>query len=228
LLEAAAELEARAKRVASGYEVELRIAVDDLVPMDRLYPLLEAFYGNDCGTRLRLSVEVYGGTWDALLANRADLAIGAPGEGPPGGGYRTRPLGSVEWAFMVAPAHPLAAAREPIAPEVLIKHRTIAAADSSRNLPPRTSGLLSGQDVLTVPDVRSKIAFQIAGLGAGYLPVHLTRAAVQSGQLIVKRVVEPRPASTQFIAWPTAHRGKALGWFLDRLDDPDLCASLLA
>ncbi len=34
LLVAAGELEARVKRVATGYEVELRIAVDDLVPMD--------------------------------------------------------------------------------------------------------------------------------------------------------------------------------------------------
>lgn len=228
LLEAAAELEARAKRVATGYEVELRIAVDDLVPMERLIPLFESFYRSACGTRLRLSTEVYGGTWDALVTGRADLVIGAPGEGPPGGGYGTRPLGNVEWEFMVAPTHPLAEAAEPISPEVLVRHRTIAAADSSRNLPPRTSGLLSGQDVLTVPDMRSKIAYQIAGLGIGHLPLHLTRAAVEAGQLIVKRVMEPRAVSPLLVAWCTAHRGKALEWFLKQLDEPGLRASLLA
>ncbi len=67
LLHAAAELEARVKRVATGYEVELRIAVDDVIPMERLYPLFGEFYVQDCGTRLRILMEVYGGAWDALV-----------------------------------------------------------------------------------------------------------------------------------------------------------------
>ena len=228
LLQAAQELESRVKRVATGYEVELGIAVDDLIPMDRLFPLLEDFYRSRCGTRLKLLTEVYGGAWDALVTRRADLVIGAPAEGPSGGGYSTRPLGLVQWAFMVAPSHPLASAPEPIAAEELIKHRAIAAADSSRNLPSRTSGLLSGQDMLTVPDMRWKIQFQCAGLGVGYLPVHLTRAHVQAGRLIIKQVVESRVGSTAFIAWHTQHRGKALAWFIERLDDPTLRESLLA
>lgn len=228
LLTAAGEIESRVKRVATGYEVELRIAVDDLIPLERLFPLVEEFYRFACGTRLKLLVEVYGGVWDALATDRADLVIGAPGEGPSGGGYSTRPLGIVPWAFMVAPAHPLARAAEPIAPEELIKHRTIAAADSSRSLPPRTSGLLSGQDVLTVPDMRSKIEFQRAGLGVGYLPLHLTRADVQAGRLVIKQVVEPRVGSPLFTAWRTSHHGKALAWFLERLDDPAVREGLLA
>ena len=82
LLAAAGELEARVKRVATGYEVELRIAVDDLVPMERLFPLLDEFYRSTCGTRLKLLTEVYGGAWDALVSGRADLVIGAPSDGP--------------------------------------------------------------------------------------------------------------------------------------------------
>jgi len=228
LLAAADELESRVKRVATGYEVELRIAVDDLIPMERLFPLFDAFYRSACGTRLKLLTEVYGGTWDALVTQRADLAIGAPSEGPGGGGFSTRPLGIVQWALMVAPTHPLAHAPEPIAPDELIRHRTIAAADSSRNLPPRTSGLLSGQDVLTVPDMRWKIRFQRAGLGMGYLPIHLTRADVQAGRLVMRQVVETRIGNPMFIAWRTAHRGKALAWFLEQLEDPALRESLLA
>jgi len=228
LLAAADELESRVKRVATGYEVELRIAVDDLIPMERLFPLFDAFYRSACGTRLKLLTEVYGGTWDALVTQRADLVIGAPSEGPGSGGFSTRPLGIVQWALMVAPTHPLAHAPEPIAPDELIRHRTIAAADSSRNLPPRTSGLLSGQDVLTVPDMRWKIRFQRAGLGMGYLPIHLTRADVQAGRLVMKQVVETRIGNPMFIAWRTAHRGKALAWFLEQLEDPALRESLLA
>lgn len=228
LLHAASELEARVKRVATGYEVELRIAVDDVIPMERLYPLFQDFYREDCGTRLRILMEVYGGAWDALATRRADLVIGAPAEGPSGGGYSTRPLGSVEWLFAVAPSHPLARAPEPIPPEEILKHRSVAAADSSRNLPPRTSGLLSGQDVLTVPDMRYKIAFQRAGLGAGYLPVHMVRDEVAAGRLVVKQVLEPKPGVQGFIAWRTADKGKALRWFLDRIEDREFVDSLLA
>ena len=228
LLHAAQELEGRVKRVATGFEVELRVAVDDLIPMERLFPLLNEFYRTNCGTRLKLLTEVYGGAWDALVTGCADLVIGAPSEGPSGGGYSTRPLGLVQWALMVAPSHPLASLPEPIAAEELIKHRAIAAADSSRNLPARTSGLLTGQEMLTVPDMRWKIQFQRAGLGVGYLPLHLTRADVQAGRLLIKQVVESRVGTTLFIAWRTQHHGKALAWFVEHLEDPALRESLLA
>ncbi|MBI3778035.1 MAG: LysR family transcriptional regulator [Gammaproteobacteria bacterium] len=228
LLHAASELESRVKRVATGYEIELRIAVDDVIPMERLHPLFRKFYDQACGTRLRILLEVFGGAWDALVSGRADLVIGAPGEAPSGGGYSTRPLASVEWLFAVAPGHPLAQAPEPIPPGEILKHRSVAAADSSRNLPPRTSGLLSGQDVLTVPDMRHKIAFQRAGLGVGYVPVHLVRAELESGQLVAKQVLESKPGMTLLTAWRTADKGKALRWFLKELEDDKFRESLLA
>ncbi len=228
LLNAAAELEARVKRVATGYEVELRVAVNDLIPMQRFFPVVEEFYREQCGTRLKILVEVFGGTWDALVSGRADLAIGTPGDGPVDGGYSTRLFGNVEFLFMVAPTHPLASASEPLKPEDILPYRAVAAADSSRNLPPRTAGLLDGQNVLTVPDIRHKIAAQCAGLGVGYLPVHLTRVEVQTGLLVPKQVAEHRPETPLFIAWRTAHNGKALTWFLRRLEDPFLQQQLLA
>jgi DNA-binding transcriptional LysR family regulator len=227
LLHAAAELEARVKRVATGYEVELRIAVDDVIPMERLYPLFGEFYVQDCGTRLRLLTEVYGGAWDALVTGRADLAIGAPGEGP-SGGFSTRPLVSIEWLFAVAPAHPLAKVPEPIPPEEILRYRSVAAADSSRNLPPRTSGLLTGQDVLTVPDMRHKIAFQCAGLGVGYVPAHMVRAELETGRLVAKQVLETKPGMTLLTVWRTADKGKALRWFLRKLEDGKFRESLVS
>ncbi len=228
LLHAADDLEARVKRVATGYETELRIAINDVIPHERLFPLIQDFYVTGCGTRLRLRQEVYGGAWDALATGRADLVIGAPAEGPAGGGYLTRTLGAIQWEFMVAPAHPLALAPEPIPSEEILKHRSVAAADSSRNLPPRTSGLLSGQDVLTVPDMRVKIACQRAGLGVGFLPVHMTREDVAVGTLLIKQVEEPKPSMLAYVAWRTGERGKGLAWFLKRLDDRELLARLFA
>src|SRR3954462_4492270 len=66
LLRAAADLECRVQQVAKGWEAELRIAIDTVIDVGRLYGCLEEFYAQGSGTRLRLSTEVLGGTWDAL------------------------------------------------------------------------------------------------------------------------------------------------------------------
>jgi len=228
LLRAASELQERVLRVATGYEVELRIALGDLIPLDRLFPLFNEFYREPSGTRLRVMAEVYGGLWDAVVNDRADLAIGAPGEGPTGGGYSTRPIGVVKWAFMVAPTHPLAIAPEPIRPEVIKRFRSVAAADSSRTLAPRTSGLLSGQDMLALPSMTDKVAAQRAGLGVGFVPTYFARAELASGALIEKQVLEPKPDCQIFVAWRTGYKGKALAWFLKRLEEHELLERLIA
>ncbi len=228
LIEAADELESRVQRVATGYEVELRIAVSDVIPLARLHPLLAAFYREkSCGTRLRLLTEVYGGAWDALAMARADLVIGAPGEGP-AGGYGVQPLGMLAFDFMVAPNHPLAAVPEPLRAQDIRKYRAVSAADSSRQLEPRTSGLLSGQDVLTVPDMPAKIAAQVAGLGVGYIPHHLARLEAAAGRLRVKQVEEPKPDIPLHVAWRSEDRGKALAWFREQLRDKGVAQGLLA
>ena len=47
LLERAGELERRVRRVATGWEPEVRLAVDAIVPWSLLWPLSAAFYA-DC------------------------------------------------------------------------------------------------------------------------------------------------------------------------------------
>ncbi|MEK7323475.1 MAG: LysR family transcriptional regulator [Pseudomonadota bacterium] len=217
LLQAADALEARVKRVATGWEAELRIAVDDLIRFDALLPLLAEFYASESGTRLRLSREVYGGTWDALLTGRADLVIGATGDAPPGGGYQSHPFGRMELVFAIAPHHPLADRPEPLAEEDIRRYRAVAIADSSRTLPPRTSGLLTGQDVLTVADFTAKVAAQRAGLGVGHLPAWIAEQEAAAGHLLIKKTqAGPIPFSLA-AAWRSKHQGNALAWFVAKV-----------
>jgi DNA-binding transcriptional LysR family regulator len=227
LLRAAGDIESRVKRVATGWEAELRIAYDDVIPLDGILRVVHEFYRNPCPTRIRLGMEVLGGCWDALAGNRADLAIGASGDGPAGGGYSAREMGSIEWVFAVAPHHPLASAREPLRPEEIIGHRAVAAADSARSLPPRTLGLLSGQETLTVPHLQAKLAAQSMGLGVGNLPRYLAEREAAAGRLVIKRTEEARQESPLHLAWRTAHRGKALQWFLKRLQPRGVLQELL-
>ena len=227
LLRAAGELECRVKRVATGWEMELRIVLDIMIPAVQLFPLIAEFYAEESGTRIRLAHEVLAGTWDALVSGRAELALGVSGEVPAGGGYAIRMLGYKDFVFAVAPKHPLAALPEPLKYEQILAHRAVAIGDSSRNLPPRSVGLLTGQDVLTVPDLGAKVAAQVAGLGCGYLPAHAAAPLVKAKRLVVKQVEEIKPAGNLYYAWRSREKGKALRWFLKRLEDRDVRASLL-
>ena len=227
LLRAAGELECRVKRVATGWETELRIALDIMIPAERLFALISEFYAEQSGTRIRLSYEVLAGTWDALVSGRAELALGVSGEVPAGGGYALRMLGYKDFVFAVAPEHPLAALPGPLRHEQILAHRAIAIGDSSRNLPPRSVGLLSGQDVLTVPDLEAKVAAQAAGLGCGYLPAHAAAPLVKAGRLVVKEIEDIKPAGNLYYAWRSQEKGKALRWFLKRLESQDARSELL-
>ena len=227
LLHATGELECRVKRIATGWEAELRIALDIVIPATQLFPLLTEFYAEESGTRIRLAHEVLAGTWEALMSGRADLALGVSGEVPAGGGYAVRMLGYKDFIFAVAPAHPLAALAEPLSREQILAHRAIAVSDSSRSLAPRSVGLLTGQDVLTVPDLESKVAAQLAGLGCGYLPAHAAAPLIKEGRLVAKDVDEIKPSGNLYYAWRSREKGKALRWFLQRLENQDVRAALL-
>ena len=220
LLDAAHALESRVKRVATGIETDIGIAINDLFSNDALYKTLDKFYAQGFGTRVKVMREVFGGSWDALLSGRADISLGAPGEAPPSGGFSTKLLGQLEFVFAVAPHHPLASLAEPLNNQDIIQYRAVAAADSSRNLPPRSSGILSGQDVLTVPDMQSKLEAQMAGLGVGYLPSGLAKRYAQSGKLIIKEVAESKTVGPTFLAWTNQRNvqmGKAQQWMVKQL-----------
>ena len=217
LLDAAHTLESRVKRIATGVETDIGIAVSDLFDMTAVYQVLAEFYRQDFGTRVKIMREVYGGSWDALITGRAHISIGAPGEGPAGGGYTVKLLGYLEFVFAVAPHHPLAQLSEPLTSRDIVKFRSVAAADSSRNLPPRTSGILTGQDVLTVPNMQAKVEAQAMGLGVGYLPIHLAQQYANTGRLRIMQVAEPKTQAPSFLAWKNSEKtsmGKAQQWLL--------------
>jgi DNA-binding transcriptional LysR family regulator len=229
LLRAATDIECRVQRVAKGWETELRIAHNDIIPSTRLGSLLSAFYRDAPSTRLRLTAEILGGCWDALFSGRADLVIGAPGDSPPETGAALRPFGEVSFVFAVAPSHPLAESEEPIPSTELLRHRVVVAADTSRSLAPWNAGLGVSQDTLTVSSMQAKLDAQLQGLGIGYLPVNLARGALESGHLVRKQIDDGTEKLTRLsIAWRARDTGKALKWWLQRLDDPGVKQELLS
>lgn len=231
LLAAADELARRVRRVASGWEQKLTLALDNVIAFSRLLPLIDEF-SRVAPTQLRITDEVLGGTWDALLSGRADLVIGAMQEGPEpsrlGAGYRTEPMGTVSFVFAVAPRHPLAALPSPLPASELRRHRQVVVADTSQRMPPRAAGLLGLADVLTVPSLAAKIAAQKAGLGCGFVPAHLVRDEIADGTLVVKVTDQERSESALRFAWRNDARGKAIAWWLAKLRTSATRAALVA
>ena len=217
LLNASSALESRVRRIATGYETELRITHDAIIPAAALIPALIAFQELDCGTRIRLNEEVMTGVWEALRDERADLII-ATGQ-PPMSGFRVYELGQLEFGFYVATKHPLALHPEPLKRDDLLSHVAIAAADSARSLDTRTVGLLAGQSVITVANTAVKLACQIEGLGHGFLPKSWAAVAVAQGKLVEKSVASPKSAEPVYVATRVGQRGEALKWWLKRLDE---------
>ena len=228
LLQAAADLECRVQQVAKGWESELRVAIDTIIPVDRIFGLVTEFYAQQTGTRVRLSHEVLGGTWDALASGRADLAVGAVGDAPSGQSYASVPLGRVEMVLVAAPFHPIVAQKGPLTQAMIERHRAVSIADTSRLLPPRTVGLFSGQDVLTVPSLEAKVAAHVAGLGVGFLPRWIAEREAHAERLRILDVEVPRPSAENVVAWRAEHTGKGLKWFVKRLQDPLVAAELLS
>jgi DNA-binding transcriptional LysR family regulator len=232
LLQAAFDLGQRVKAVALGWETELRIAIDGLISMQRILPLIKDFYAfrdaEKAGTQLRISNEILVGGWDALLDQRCDLAIGLPYEAPMQSllqrRFSARTLGAMEFTYCVAANHPLAKAKEPLTVDQLSKHRAAAVADTSRHMTARTVGLLSGQDTLTFPKLEDKIISQIAGIAVGYIPTPFAKPYLKTGVLIAKKVDESKVMTELHYAWATKPapqtNGKALQWWLDKLAIP--------
>ena len=227
LLRAAADLECRIQQVAKGWETEIRIAVDTIIGPEKLFPLVREFYEEKSGTRVKLMTEVLAGNWDALYSGRADLVIGASGDTPPGSGFASHLLGRISFSFVAAPNHPITHEPQPLIESTIQKYRSISVADSSRSLPTRTVGILTGQDVLTMPSMESKVRAHIAGLGVGFLPTPLAEQQAKAGTLVILPVDIGKPGGDCMMAWRPHRTGKALRWFLQQLQVPAVAESLL-
>ncbi|MBI3095584.1 MAG: LysR family transcriptional regulator [Rhodocyclales bacterium] len=219
LLRSAADLESRLRRIATGYESELRLVHDSLLPAVALVEDIRAFEALDCGTRLRISTEVMTGSWEALREGRADVIL-AVGDPPSGFAQQAKRLQDIEFIFCVAPQHPLARIDRPLTADDLRAYTAIVVADSARLLPTRSIGLHAGQSRITVSNIEAKIALQIAGLGYGFLPRCRIDAALTQRQLVAREVAEVRANEPLWLAWSLEGEGEAQKWWRARLQAP--------
>ena len=219
----------RVKRVATGWEPQLTLAVDSIISKATVMELCESFFAQSPPTRIKLRDETLSGTLQALTSGQADLALGVA-DSTTNAGIQSKHLGDVHFVYAVAPHHPLADAPEPLKDELIRQHRAIAVADTITRGGGMTFGLLGGQDVFTVATMKDKLDAQLRGLGAGYVPQRMAHAFIEAGQLVVKQMDRPQRIVRVNYAWRSAARaspGRALAWWLNQLESPATRSALL-
>lgn len=217
LLVAAEQLALAARELHDGWETELRIAVDNVVDVDLLFPLVAEFNRERPATSIRLLEEVLGGPWEALETDRADLAIAGLGSSAVPTGIRTETLGVTPFLMAAAPDHPATREPMPLTEDALRRHPVIAVADSARVRPPMTVGLLARQTTITVTSFRAKEQALMAGLGIGTLPENRLAPLVAAGRLVVLPTAHLREPGQFVLAWKGSGGGRARRWFLNRI-----------
>ena len=216
LLQATSRLEEKVHQLESGWETKLIIAKDTIIPDAQMFEIIGRFCGLNKQVEINVIEEVLGGGWDALHTKRADIAIGVTGELPKGQ-FSVHDMGAVEFVFVVAKEHPLADFLGLLESQHINQYPAIVVADSSRTLPGRSSGLFESKQVIRVSSMQNKIQAQLQGIGVGFLPLHLIKPQLASGELIVKACALPRPPIPVYFATERGKLGKALEWFSHEL-----------
>lgn len=216
LLQAASDLEESVRQLESGWESQLRITKDTILPIRPMLQQVKAF--NELGrpVSIQISEDVLGGAWDALVSGRAHLALGASGDLPKGS-FEFRQIGEVEFVFAVASDHPLTRHQGPVDAAAIRSYPTVVVADTSITAPPRSSGLLESRQEIRVANMAAKMEAQCLGVGVGFLPRHLATPYIEKGELVAVPCAIPRSSQALYMAWRKDAQGKALAWFIEAL-----------
>jgi len=128
LIDEAVRLERVAVSLASGWEPELRIAVDTIFPTWLLLECFARFADEHPETRIELIESVLYGTHESLLEGHVDLAIGP--SIPPG--FMGDTIMNLRFIAVAHPDHPLHRLDRVLTLEDLRRHRHLVIRDSSR------------------------------------------------------------------------------------------------
>ncbi len=196
------------EQLSIGAELQFTITVNNLLySPEAVVGLLALLNEKFPFTQFTVARAVYMGVWDLLLSREADLAIGVPTWHPIVNEFETRPLGEVNWVFVLSPDHPLAVKAGKLTRNDLQAFPAINIKDTSVNLAKRTAWRLSGQKEILVPDLSTKLQCHLKGIGVGFLPEPMVRSYLKTGQLVTRCVENPRQPSPMALAWHQESNG---------------------
>ncbi|WP_321284481.1 LysR substrate-binding domain-containing protein [uncultured Vibrio sp.] len=215
ILKASEKLVNDATVLANGWELDITVAFDGIIPVSNFFPMVDAL-SEVSSTRVRLQEEILAGSWESLNTGRADLLI-CPSLDTLPQEVKSEKIGKMTMLWVAGAHHYVhkrssgdfdEAARE--------KYRIIAIADTAREQPALSMNIIQKQPRLTVTNFTAKVDALRAGLGIGTLPSQIAQPLIDSGELKLIEGTEPLPMDI-ILAWRRNTMGEAKSWCIQYL-----------
>jgi DNA-binding transcriptional LysR family regulator len=208
-------LRAKVKGMLDGLEAEVDLAVDVMLPAERLARVLRAFALEFPTVQLRLHVEALGAIIAMVLAGTAMVGVSGPLSAGTDG-IEQLAAGSTALVPVAAPHHPLGRSTS-IAPGAGRDHLQLVLTDRSRFTEGRDFSVISPK-TWRLADLGAKHALLREGIGWGNMPLPMIEPDLTSGAL-VRLAMPDHPGGTyRFSAvWRRdAPPGPAASWLIEQ------------
>ena len=190
LVEEAVALERGASGMTADWKPEMRLAVEVIFPTWLLLQCLATFAKERPETRIELYESVLGGTDEALLQAKVDIAIGSQVPA----GFLGNPLMRLRFIAVAHPDHPLHRLGRELTDRDLSRHRQLVIRDSGTQRT-RPGGWLRAEQRWTVSNKATSIRAATMGLGFAWYPEENIRDELASG------VLKPLPLKEGAVKW---------------------------
>lgn len=221
------QLEAQARQIKTGWENQLRVVIDTILPCEPFWPLVNALKQQQPWLNVDIMEEALSGSWEALTSDRADIIIGVSGDEPAGANCQRYCLGHLDMLLCCSPDHPATQLEQPINREQLTDYTHIVVSDSAKYLPRRNVGLLGIRQTLSVSRIQQKVSALCHGIGISHLPRYLAEPLMQQGQLVHLKTGADLPSSPFYMCWKPSQAGKANDWLRQAIIDQQVLANVV-
>ncbi|WP_047044690.1 LysR family transcriptional regulator [Vibrio mexicanus] len=214
ILSATEKLVTDASILANGWELDLTIAFDGIIPVNNFFPLVDAL-GQLSKTRIRLQEEILAGCWESLATGRSDLLVCPRVDSMPQD-VKAETIGSMSMMWVAAESHYVHKRSGEFNEQAREKYRVIAIADTAIDQPAISINVMQKQPRLTVTNFAAKVDALIEGLGIGTLPIQIAEPLIASGKLKQITDTDPQPIDI-VLAWKRNTMGEAKSWCIQYL-----------
>jgi DNA-binding transcriptional LysR family regulator len=208
-------LRAKVKGLLEGLEAEVNLALDVMLPTERVGQVLRAFAAEYPTVQLCLHVEALGAITALVLDGKAIVGISGPlSSGVEG--IDCLNAGSVPMVPVAAPHHPLSQ-METIRPGAGREHTQLVLTDRSK-FTDGTDYSVSSPKTWRLADLGSKHALLREGIGWGNMPLPMIEGDVAAGTLVRLAMPDHTGGTYRFHGiWRRDHPpGPAASWLLDQ------------
>ncbi|MDF2154782.1 LysR family transcriptional regulator [Vibrio sp. CAU 1672] len=214
ILHATEKLVNDATILANGWELDISLAFDGIIPVSNFFPMVDEL-SNVSSTRVKLQEEILAGCWEALQDGRADLLICPAPETLPQD-VKAESIGKMHMIWVAAADHYVHKRKGKFDDAAREKYRVIAIADTAREQPALSVNILHKQPRLTVTNFTAKVEALKSGLGIGTLPAQVALPLIDAGILTQIEGTDEQPIEI-IMAWRRNTMGEAKSWCIQYL-----------